>query len=128
MVNAQLDAIDKQMKLLQVSRSEHIQAKETLVSYKKLKKNHEILVPIGADSYVFANVSDSSKVIIGIGADVSTERSIDEGIQKLDERAKMIEESERKLAESMRGLQQQATALNSRIQELYEAIQAKGQQ
>jgi prefoldin alpha subunit len=125
-VNAQLDALSRQAKLLQATLTEHLQAKETLNAYKKLKKGEELLVPIGAGSYVFAKVSDPTKVIIGIGANISTEESIDSATDKLETRIKTIEDSERKVAESIHGLEQQAGALTLRVQELYESLQMKG--
>ncbi|MBU7018760.1 MAG: prefoldin subunit alpha [Theionarchaea archaeon] len=66
-------------------------AKLTLDGIKNLTKGDEILVPIGASSFVRARIDDTSMVIAGIGANVSVDRTIDDASKNLEERIALIE-------------------------------------
>jgi prefoldin alpha subunit len=83
------------------SRYEVIQAalREVLISNSTLEgvshrpKGTETLVPIGGDSYVKAEISDSEQVIMGIGAGVCMEKKIEDSIAELKERQTELEKT-----------------------------------
>ncbi|MFQ5998410.1 MAG: prefoldin subunit alpha [Candidatus Bathyarchaeia archaeon] len=50
----------------------------TLMSLKDLKKNDEILVPIGGGSYLKARLSETEKVMASIGGGVTSEKTADD--------------------------------------------------
>ncbi len=66
-------------------------SKLTLEGIKNLTKGDEILVPIGASSFVRARIDDTARVIAGIGANVSVDRTIDDASKNLEERITLIE-------------------------------------
>lgn len=68
-------------------------ADSTLEAINKKPKGTETLVPIGADSYVRAEISDSEKVIVGIGAEVCMEKTVDESITELKNRQAELEKT-----------------------------------
>ena len=53
--------------------------------------NTDVLVPAGAGSFIRAKLTDINKVIIGIGAGVSIERSIEDSIIDLKNRQNELE-------------------------------------
>ena len=53
-------------------------ANMTLDGIEKEKENAELLVPIGGSSYVKVKLADSNKVIVGMGAGVSIEKTLQE--------------------------------------------------
>jgi prefoldin alpha subunit len=83
-------------------------ASMTLAGIEKEKENAELLVPIGGNSYVKAKLSDTNKVIVGIGAGVSIEKTLVEAKTTLKER---LDELER----TMNSAQQQFTQVAERI-------------
>ncbi|MBU7047877.1 MAG: prefoldin subunit alpha [Theionarchaea archaeon] len=93
-------------------------SKLTLEGIKNLTKGDEILVPIGASSFVRARIDDTAQVIAGIGANVSVDRSIDDATKNLEERITLIEakinenqENYMNVAERLEELTAQARAL-----------------
>ena len=61
--------------------------------------NTEVLVPAGAGSFIRAKLTDVNKVIIGIGAGVSIERSIEDSIIDLKNRQNELEKVKNKKLE-----------------------------
>jgi len=67
-------------------------SKATLEGTKTLKKGDEILVPIGASSFVRARIEDTETVITGIGAALSIDKAIDQAIEDTQERITLTEQ------------------------------------
>ena len=61
-------------------------ANTSLEGIKNSSKDSEILVPAGASSFVRATLSDVKKVIMGVGAGVSIEKTIENSITDLKNR------------------------------------------
>lgn len=126
-LKSQLEALGQQQEILRMAELEHSQARETLTKYQDLKDGDELLVPVGADSMVFASVADQSKVIINIGAKYAVEQSIEDSIITLGKRIDRIRENRDKTDKSMEGLRQQAEMLTLELQGMYRKLQQPGQ-
>jgi len=75
-VNQQrMDALQQQGNLLQMSLTDLDNALKALTTLEGKGEDQELLVPIGAGSFVHAKLADPDKVIIGLGAGVSVEKS-----------------------------------------------------
>ena len=70
-----IDLLQQQMSMVQLSVSDIDNALKALSSLEGLKPGHEMMVPIGAGSYVHVTLADPEKVVIGLGAGVSVEKS-----------------------------------------------------
>jgi prefoldin alpha subunit len=75
---AQLEGLMKQQELIQLAVDEHVRARETVRQIMKSAPGEEILVPLGADSYIHAKVSDNKDAVVGIGSGVSLRKSPEE--------------------------------------------------
>lgn len=122
----QIVVLKEQFEILELAIKEHNQAIETLKDFENLGKKNEILVPIGADSLVFAKVVDDSKVIMNIGSGLAMEEKLDTALEKLNSRIEKIEENKNKIQTTIENLQQQATMLTSSIEEKYSAVTKNG--
>ena len=83
-------------------------ASMTLEGIETEKENAEMLVPIGGNSYVKAKIVDTSKIIVGLGAGVSVEKSLVDAKETLKER---LED----LTKTMNSAQQQFSQVADRI-------------
>ncbi|MDD4326220.1 MAG: prefoldin subunit alpha, partial [Candidatus Bathyarchaeota archaeon] len=85
-------------------------ANATLDGIEQQKENAELLVPIGAGSYVRAKLADSNKVIVGMGSGVSVEKTLAEAKTTLKER---LDELENTLNSAQQQFSQVAQRINS---------------
>jgi prefoldin alpha subunit len=74
------------------------------------KKNAEMLVPIGGSSYVKVKLADTNKVIVGLGASVSVEKTLDEAKATLKER---LDELEKTMTSAQQQFSQVVERINS---------------
>ena len=81
---AQLDGLVKQQQLIQLAIEEHARARETVKQLTKGVPGDDILVPLGADSYIHAKISERRDAIVGIGSGVSVSKSPGDAEKILD--------------------------------------------
>ncbi len=68
-------------------------ASMTLEGLEKEKENSELLVPIGGNSYIKAKLENPDKVIVGMGAGVSVEKTLQETKEIIKKRLENLEKT-----------------------------------
>jgi len=119
-IKSQVESLAAQADLMEKTLEDYARAHSTLESLKDLPEGSEMLVPIGADSFMFTKVSDNAQAIVGCGANVSIQKPIPDALGSLEGRIKEIEDIRSNLNQNIQGLQNQAMALDQRISQLYQ--------
>jgi len=121
---ATADFLRRQIALLSASLSELAVTVDTIKTVGELKLDTEILVPIGADSFITAKVAVVDKVITGLGAGVAAERGVGDAVQVLEARAtevgKALDQTQaqlEKLAERIEALRPEADRILAKVRE-----------
>ena len=125
LARAQLDGLVKQSDLLRMSLEEHVRAKETISRLNKTKTGERLLVPVGADCFVFAAVENKEDVIVGLGSDVMIMDSAEGATAKLDKRIKQMTDAEEELAKSMAELDGEVAGHTESVQSEYEKYRSR---
>jgi prefoldin alpha subunit len=102
------DALQQRISMVNAALTDLTYANMTLDGIETQKENAEMLVPIGGGSYVKAKIADTNRVIIGMGAGVSIEKTLAEAKVTLKERLDELEKT-------MTVAQQQFTQVAERI-------------
>lgn len=92
-------------------------ASMTLEGLEKEKENSELMVPIGGNSYIKARLDNPDKIIVGMGAGVSIEKTLQEAKEIIKKRLENLENT--RIA-----LQQQLAQIAERIGEDREKFEA----
>ncbi len=69
-------------------------AKMTLESLEQEKENSEMLVPIGGSGYINVKLAHKNKVIIGLGAGVSVEKTVPEAKVIVTQRMEELQQTQ----------------------------------
>lgn len=69
-----MEALQQQANLVQMSLNDLDNALKALTSLEGKGAGQELLVPIGAGSFIHTTLADPDKVLIGLGANVSVEK------------------------------------------------------
>jgi prefoldin alpha subunit len=124
MLRSQLEALAQQNEMLTMSLEEHMRAKETMTRFQQGGKGSEILVPVGGNAFVFAEIKEADKAIIGIGSDLTVEEDMEVAIARLDGKIEDLNNALKGLAEKIVEVSQQAEEKSEIVRALY----AKAQQ
>ncbi|MEM4258874.1 MAG: prefoldin subunit alpha [Candidatus Thermoplasmatota archaeon] len=114
----QLNTIDIQMQMVQAAMADMYKAKMTVESIQKTAQKSEILIPIGGGVYLQGMLGDTSKVLVGVGADIVIEKTSEEAVKKIDERIQSLSESQQKLLQMGQRLEQEAAELSKKTQKM----------
>jgi prefoldin alpha subunit len=119
----QLESIDMQLQYLQATIADYQRAKITVEQLHTVEDNSELLIPVGAGTFVNGSLKNASNVLIGVGAGLVIEKSIDEAIMKLDERITRLQENLDKMVALGQKIQCDAEDLSHKTQHMMEETQ-----
>ncbi|MGB9936736.1 MAG: prefoldin subunit alpha [Methanobacterium sp.] len=91
MYQSQLDVLKQQIESVKASIAELLSAEETLEAVKG-KENTETFVPIGAGSFLIAEIKNTDQVIMGLGAGAAAKKNIDEAKESISSQRKELEQ------------------------------------
>ncbi|MCU0859865.1 MAG: prefoldin subunit alpha [Thermoplasmata archaeon] len=120
---AQLEGLIRQRELIQMAVEEHVRARETIKNLLDSKPGDEVLIPVGADSYVHAKVSEKRDAVVGVGSGVSIQRGAEDAEKILQGRIDDLSQAFQKVSERANQLEGFVQEMTAKLQEQYEALQ-----
>jgi prefoldin alpha subunit len=122
----QAEALQKNLDMINSSLTELGIVLETLDEIKGQGKKNEILVPIGADSFVSAKIIDTKKVIVGLGADVAVKKPISGARKDMEVRLRDLEGVRGEVSEKLGMLLDRIEELTPHIQRIVAGARGEG--
>jgi prefoldin alpha subunit len=87
------ETLQSRINMMNAAMTDLTYANMTLDGIEKEKENAELLVPIGGSSYVKVKLANPDKVVVGMGADISVEKTLQEAKSILKERLGDLEKT-----------------------------------
>ena len=122
---AQLETLQRQHEVLSLSLEELMRAKETIARYRKAGKGAEVLVPVGANAFLYGKVADGENALIGIGSDLVLEEPVPKALERLDGRIRSLQEATGSLAQRVSELDARVAAQEEFVQGAYTRLEEK---
>jgi prefoldin alpha subunit len=119
----QLEAMNEQGQLLQMSLEDYSRAKDTLESIVKGKAGDEVLMPIGGSTYVYAAIAKSDRVLIGVGTSVSIDKPTEDAIAIMSARIDELMDALKKVSEGRTVLETKMEQISQILQQEYQKMQ-----
>jgi prefoldin alpha subunit len=88
------ETLQQRLNMMNAAMTDLSYANMTLESIEKEKENAELLVPIGGSSYIKVKLASTDKVIVGLGAGVSVEKTVPEAKTIVKERLDELEKTQ----------------------------------
>lgn len=117
----QVEGLMQQVNMVTYSIEENQRAINSIGELEGIEEGHEILVPIGSNTNVRANLIKPEAVIMGIGAGISIEK-------KLDDAKFSLEKQKEELTKYQQNLQKTVNDLVSRMKEMEAVVAAAAKQ
>jgi prefoldin alpha subunit len=102
------ETLQQRISVMNAAMTDLTYANMTLQGIEKEKEDAELLVSIGGSSYIKVKLANTDKVVVGIGAGVSVEKTLPEAKATVKERVGELEKT-------MAAAQQQFTQVANRI-------------
>lgn len=123
---SQVDAYKKNIELINASIAELTIVSESLDNIKNLDSKNEVLLPLGAESFITARVTDVSKVIIGIGAGVAVKKSIGDAKRDLKTRIAELEKVRKEHTDGLGAMLSRMDEIAPQVRKFIEEKQREG--
>ena len=109
---------ESQLEAISNVRADIFQAQETLKGMLETDNEMEMLVPVGHNTSIFANVKDLDRILVGIGSRVYMETTREDSINRLNRRLEGLEEAGKTYQESLQKAQQDYMAIREKAESL----------
>ncbi len=119
----QFELLTQQLRFIESARAEALASTESLEAFSGLEGDVPTLLNLGGGISVHATVTDTKKILVGIGAGITVEKPVEEAITFLRDRVTEMDASAKRLSESLGKLQEQMRAVEQRMQEIYSQTQ-----
>ena len=116
------ETLQSRISMLNAAMTDLTYANMTLDGVEKEKENSEILVPIGGSSYVKVKLANPDKVIVGLGAGVSVEKTLPEAKSMLKERLEELEKTSRSAQQQFAQVAERINADRNRLESLLGSV------
>jgi prefoldin alpha subunit len=113
------ETLQSRVSMVNASLTDLTYASMTLEGLEKEDENAELLVPIGGSSYIKARLAQRDKVIVGMGAGVSVEKTLEEAKAILRTR---MEELEKARVSAQQQLEQVVDRINADRQRMEQLV------
>ena len=117
-----VEALSRQVQVLRVSLDEVTLASNALKAFRDAKDGDEIMVPIGATSYITVKVTSNRNVVVDVGSDISVEKDANSAIEYMDANNAEISEALTKTMEALNESQNALNNLTAAIQQEYNKV------
>jgi len=117
-----MESINRQMQMIESTIAELHSSMNALSALEENKTGTNILVSIGSGSFIKAQLAQTDRVIVGVGASISMEKSIPEARKYLEERLKQAEEAQEKMRKAALETTEAIQALDDEYQTIVSSM------
>lgn len=122
-----VEALSRQVQVLRMSLDEVTMAGEALKAFKDAKEGDEILVPVGASTYIPVKVTANRKAVVGIGSNLSVEKEAEESVEYMEANTTEVSEALKKSVDALNEVQNALTTVTAAVQQEYTNRQQQAQ-
>ena len=116
------ESLQQRISMVNAAMTDLAYANMALESIENEKENAELLVPIGGSSYIKVKLASSDKVIVGMGANVSIEKTLPEAKAIVKERLEELEKTMRSAQQQFGQVAERINAGRSRVESLLATV------
>ena len=116
------ESLQQRISMVNAAMTDLTYANMALESIEKEKENAELLIPIGGSSYIKVKLASPDKVIVGMGANVSIEKTLPEAKAIVEERLEELEKTMRSAQQQFGQIAERINAGRSRVESLLATV------
>ncbi len=118
-----VEALSRQVQVLRVSLDEVSMAAEALKAFRDAKEGDEILMPVGASTFIPVQVTGNRKAVVGIGSNISVEKDVSDSVDYMSANSAEISEALKKSVDTLNEVQNALTNVTAAVQQEYNVRQ-----
>ena len=125
---ARTEALSRQLTMLRTSLEEVNLASESIKALMAANEGDEIMIPIGASSFMNVKVTSNKNIIVGVGSGISVEKTPEDAKAYMEANAAELAEAAKKTASALQEVQQALSTVSEAVQIEYTNRQQNSKQ
>ena len=125
---ARTEALSRQLTMLRTSLEEVNLASESIKALMAANEGDEIMIPIGASSFMNVKVTSNKNIIVGVGSGISVEKIPEDAKAYMEANAAELAEAAKKTASALQEVQQALSTVSEAVQIEYTNRQQNSKQ
>lgn len=113
---ARTEALSRQLTMLRTSLEEVNLASESIKALMAANEGDEIMIPIGASSFMNVKVTSNKNIIVGVGSGISIEKTPEDAKAYMEANAAELAEAAKKTASALQEVQQALSTVSEAVQ------------
>lgn len=113
-LSQEIQKTEKELQNLEIKRQDLEKVKENIKEISKIK-NKETLIPVENGIFVKGRIEETDRLIIGIGANILTEKTPEQTQQIINKKQKEIEETIKKTLQNLEKIHQQGQEIQKQM-------------
>ncbi len=118
LLQQQIEQTSQQLELLAQQHNDVEFTQDALRQFQKIPQNNEILATIAPGIFLKASLKDNQKLIVGVGANTTAEKTVPEVIEMLEKQKKEMEKNITQSDTLLQTLSQQAMQLYQELEKV----------
>ena len=110
------EALSRQVQVLRSTLDEVNMANESIKALMAAKEGDEIMVPIGASSFMNVKVTSNKNIIVGVGSGLSVEKTPEDANKYMEANAAELSEALKKTVDALQEVQQALSTVSEAVQ------------
>ena len=110
------EALSRQVNVLRSTLDEVNMANESIKALLAANEGDEIMVPIGASSFMTVKVASNKNIVVGIGSNISVEKSPEDASQYMEANAAELTEALKKTVDALNEVQKALSTVSEAVQ------------
>ncbi|MCF7799165.1 prefoldin subunit alpha [Candidatus Woesearchaeota archaeon] len=116
LTNQKLKELDSQLEHVEMKLEQSVLAKNMITALTKASEGDELLIPVGAGTFITVKAGDISQIKQAIGAGLVVEKSSDETLKLLEEQQKTLLANQEALSKQYEETVEKAITLQTQIE------------
>ena len=121
MLEDQQKFLTEQLRIIDTQTQGVLYSKTTMEGLQGIQRGNDVMLPIGSNALVKAQLVDPEKILISVSKDIVIEKSLPEGIQSMDNLLANYKEIRERLYSQLTEITQKLTQLRPEMEKLYRA-------
>jgi len=113
------EALSRQVAVLRSTLDEVNMANESIKALMAAKEGDEIMVPIGASSFMNVKVTSNKNIVVGVGSGISVEKTPEDANKYMEANAAELSEALKKTVDALQEVQQALSTVSEAVQVEY---------
>ncbi len=113
------EALSRQVTVLRSTLDEVNMANESIKALMAAKEGDEIMVPIGASSFMNVKVTSNKNIVVGVGSGISVEKTPEDANKYMEANAAELSEALKKTVDALQEVQQALSTVSEAVQVEY---------